>query len=85
MGAALAENRPAGNGLAAIVHDLAAVLALGMLGRMAEAELVADEAEQAARVGGNPQILAVGALAPSLGAGRARAAQPGLRPAPTMT
>ena len=29
---------PAGNGLAAILHDLAAVLALGLLGRVTEAE-----------------------------------------------
>ena len=46
-----------GNGLAAIPHDLADVLALGLLGRMAEAEPVADEAEQAARVSGNPQLV----------------------------
>ncbi len=44
-------------GIAAIVHDFAAVLALGMLGRMREAETVADEAEQAARVSGNPQLV----------------------------
>jgi len=45
------------NRTAAIVHDLAAVLALGMLGRITEAETVADEAEQAARVSGNPQLV----------------------------
>ncbi len=44
-------------GIAAIVHDFAAVLALGMLGRMLEAETVADQAEQAARVSGNPQLV----------------------------
>jgi DNA-binding NarL/FixJ family response regulator len=49
--------RRGGNGIAAIPHDLAAVLALGLLGRMAEAEPVADEAEQAARVSGNPQLV----------------------------
>lgn len=37
-------------------HALAAVLALGLLGRIAEAEQAADESEQAARVGGNPQL-----------------------------
>jgi DNA-binding NarL/FixJ family response regulator len=49
--------RRSGNGLAAIVHDLAAVLALGLMGRMTEAEPAADDAEQAARVSGNPQLL----------------------------
>ncbi|MDX6656408.1 MAG: hypothetical protein QOH62_1201, partial [Solirubrobacteraceae bacterium] len=45
--------RRRGNGIAAVLHDLAAVLALGLLGRIKEAEPVADEAEQAARVSGN--------------------------------
>ena len=49
--------RRAGNGLAAIPHDLAAINALGLLGRLAEAEPIADEAEQAARVSGNAQIV----------------------------
>ena len=49
--------RRAGNGLGAIPHDLATVNALGLLGRMAEAEPIADEAEQAARVSGNPQLV----------------------------
>lgn len=49
--------RRGGNGLAAVVHDLAAVLALGLLGRVAEAEPAADDAEQSARVSGNPQLL----------------------------
>jgi DNA-binding NarL/FixJ family response regulator len=48
--------RRSGNGIASIAHDLAAVLALGLLGRMTEAEPVADEAEQAARMSGNPQL-----------------------------
>ena len=49
--------RASGNGLASIIHDLAAVLALGLLGRMTEAEAAADEVEQAARVSANPQLL----------------------------
>jgi DNA-binding NarL/FixJ family response regulator len=49
--------RRGGNGLAAILHDLAAVLALGLLGRIAEADPVAEEAEDAARVSGNPQLV----------------------------
>jgi DNA-binding NarL/FixJ family response regulator len=49
--------RAGGNGLASILHDLAAVLALGLLGRIAEAEPAADEAEQAARVSANPQLI----------------------------
>ncbi len=49
--------RGSSNALAAIPHDLAAVLALGLLGRMTEAEPAADEAEQAARVSANPQLL----------------------------
>ncbi len=69
-------------GIAAIVHDFAAVLALGMLGRIRDAEAVADEAEQAARVSGNPQLvqwalwllawvrLERGRLAPALAAAR---------------
>ena len=48
--------RRCGNGSAAMPHALAAVLALGLLGRIAEAEQAADDAEQAARVGGNPQL-----------------------------
>ena len=49
--------RHAGNGVAAIPHDLAAVLALGLLGRITEAEPAADVAEQAARVSANQQLL----------------------------
>ena len=49
--------RRAGNGLAAIPHDLAAINALGLLGRVAEAEPLADETEQAARVSGNAQLV----------------------------
>jgi DNA-binding NarL/FixJ family response regulator len=49
--------RDAGRGPAAVPHDLAAVLALGLLGRMTEAEPAADEAEQAARVSANPQLV----------------------------
>jgi DNA-binding NarL/FixJ family response regulator len=49
--------RRRGNPVAAIPHDLAAVLAFGLLGRMTEAEPVADETEQAARVSGNPQLV----------------------------
>ena len=49
--------RASGNGLASIIHDLAAVLALGLLGRMTEAETAADEVEQAARVSANAQLL----------------------------
>jgi DNA-binding NarL/FixJ family response regulator len=49
--------RRGGNGIAAVVHDLAAVLALGLLGRMGEAEPVADDAEQAARLSANAQLL----------------------------
>jgi DNA-binding NarL/FixJ family response regulator len=49
--------RRGGNGSAAIVHDLAAVLALGLLGRMVEAEPISDEAEQASRVSGNPHLV----------------------------
>ena len=43
--------------LAAIPHDLAAIHALGLLGRVAEAEPLADETEQAARVSGNAQLV----------------------------
>ena len=46
-----------GNGLASILHDLAAVLALGLLGRVTEAAAAADEVEQAARVSANPQLI----------------------------
>ena len=49
--------RRAGNGLAALPHDLAAINALGLLGRVAEAEPLADETEQAARVSGNAQLV----------------------------
>jgi DNA-binding NarL/FixJ family response regulator len=49
--------RHAGNGPAAVPHDLAAVLALGLLGRVGEAEPIADDAEQAARVSANAQLL----------------------------
>ncbi len=49
--------RAAGLGIVAIPHDLAAVLALGLLGRLHEAESAADEAEQAARVSANAQLL----------------------------
>ena len=52
-----APRAPAGNGLASILHDLAAVLALGLLGRMTEAEAAADEVEQAARVSANAQLI----------------------------
>jgi DNA-binding NarL/FixJ family response regulator len=56
-GRVAAAARRHGNGIASTPHDLAAVLALGLLGRIAEAEPVADEAEQAARVSNNPQLL----------------------------
>lgn len=46
-----------GNSLASIPHQFAAVLALGLLGRMVEAEPLADEAEQAARVSGVTPLL----------------------------
>jgi DNA-binding NarL/FixJ family response regulator len=49
--------RHGGNDLAAIPHDLAAVLALLLLGRLVEAEPLADDAEAAARVSGNPQLV----------------------------
>ena len=49
--------RRSGNGAAAIPHDLAAVLALGLLGRIAEAEPLADAAEQSARASGNSQLV----------------------------
>ena len=49
--------RRGGNPLAAIPHQFAAVLALGLLGRVVEAEALADEAEQAARVSGVTQLL----------------------------
>jgi DNA-binding NarL/FixJ family response regulator len=49
--------RGQGNGTAWVIHELAAVLALGLLGRVADADPAADEAEQAARVGGNGQLL----------------------------
>jgi DNA-binding NarL/FixJ family response regulator len=47
----------AGNPLASLTHQFAAVLALGLLGRMSEAEPLADEAEQAARVSGVAPLL----------------------------
>jgi DNA-binding NarL/FixJ family response regulator len=46
-----------GNSLASIPHRFAAVLALGLLGRMGDAEPLADEAEQAARVSGVVPLL----------------------------
>jgi tetratricopeptide (TPR) repeat protein len=49
--------RRGGNGPASIPHELAAVLALGLLGRMAEAEPAADAAEQSARMSGNAQLV----------------------------
>ena len=49
--------RRAGNGVASIPHELAAVLALGLLGRIGEAEPAADAAEQSARMSGNAQLL----------------------------
>jgi hypothetical protein len=49
--------RGAGNGLASIPHDLAAINTLGLLGRFAEAEPIADDVEQAARVSGNAQMV----------------------------
>ena len=52
-----AASRRAGNGLASIPHDLAAVLALGLLGRFIEAEPAADAAEQSARVSQNAQLV----------------------------
>jgi DNA-binding NarL/FixJ family response regulator len=52
-----AATRRAGNGLAAIPHDLATVNILGLLGRFAEAEPIADDVEQAARVSGNAQMV----------------------------
>jgi DNA-binding CsgD family transcriptional regulator len=52
-----AATRRAGHGSDAIQHDLAAVLALSMLGRLGEAVAAADEVEQAARISGNPQTL----------------------------
>jgi DNA-binding NarL/FixJ family response regulator len=48
--------RGCGNSIAAIPHDLAATLALGLLGRMPEAQRLADETEQAARVSGNAAL-----------------------------
>jgi DNA-binding NarL/FixJ family response regulator len=47
--------RAAGSGPAAIALDVAAICALGLLGRITEAVAAADEAEQAARVTGNDQ------------------------------
>jgi DNA-binding NarL/FixJ family response regulator len=49
--------RRGGSSLASIPHRFAAVLALGLLGRMREAEPLADEAEQAARVSGVVPLL----------------------------
>ena len=48
--------RAGGAGIAAMPHELAAALALGLLGRIPEAEAVADDAEQAARLSGNAQL-----------------------------
>ncbi len=49
--------RRLGNHVAAIPHDLAAVLALGQMGRFVEAEAVAEETEQAARASANAQLV----------------------------
>ena len=49
--------RATGNGPAAIAIDVAAICALGLLGRIPEAVAAADEAEQAARVTGNDQAV----------------------------
>ena len=49
--------RAAGNGAAAVAHDIVTVLALGLLGRTAEAAELADRTEQAARVTGNDQAV----------------------------
>ena len=49
--------RRAGNGPAAVAHDVAVTLALGLLGRIAEAADLADATEQAARVTGNDQAV----------------------------
>ena len=49
--------RATGNGPAAIALDVAAISALGLLGRIEEAVAAADEAEQAARVTGNDQAV----------------------------
>ena len=49
--------RRAGNGVGAVAMDIAAVLALGLLGRIDEAAALADQTEQAARVTGNDQAV----------------------------
>jgi len=49
--------RATGNGPAAIALDVAAICALGLLGRITEAVAAGDEAEQAARVTGNDQAV----------------------------
>ncbi len=49
--------RRAGNGPAAVGHDVAATLALGLMGRIDEAAALADATEQAARVTGNDQAV----------------------------
>jgi DNA-binding NarL/FixJ family response regulator len=49
--------RATGNGPAAIALDVAAISALGLLGRITEAVAAGDEAEQAARVTGNDQAV----------------------------
>jgi DNA-binding NarL/FixJ family response regulator len=54
---AAAAVRGGGNGSVAVVLDMAAVLALALLGRTREAIATADLAEQAARVTGNDQAV----------------------------
>ena len=49
--------RGTGQGAAALGVDVAVVLALGLLGRTTDAVEAADEADQSARVSGNPQAL----------------------------
>ena len=49
--------RRTGNGVGAVAMDIAAVLALGLLGRIDEAAVLADQTEQAARVTGNDQAV----------------------------
>jgi len=49
--------RRGGDGPTAIQHELATVVVLGMLGRLEESLAAADEAEQAARVSGSPQLM----------------------------
>ena len=49
--------RRSGNSSAAVGHELAVVLALGLLGRLADCVDAADQAEQSARMTGNDQII----------------------------